>query len=106
VALADRLVQRNHVVLGDESGLVTDEGRAFLSELGIGLDNASNSRRAFCRPCLDWSERRWHIGGFIGAALADRCFELGWTERQKDGRAVTITPSGQRALKRIFGVSV
>ncbi len=106
VALADRLVELNHIVLGDESGLITDGGRAFLSQLGIGLEQKAHSRRVFCRPCLDWSERRSHIGGFIGAALADRCFELNWTERQQDSRAITITPSGERAFERVFGVSV
>jgi DNA-binding transcriptional ArsR family regulator len=106
VALADSLAERKHVVLGDEGAMVTSSGRAFLQELGIGLDSRERSRRALCRTCLDWSERRWHIGGVIGAALADRCFELGWIARQLDSRAVTITPAGERAFEQLFGIRV
>ena len=104
VALADSLAQRNQIVLGEDGGLITDGGRAFLTELGVVLDG--KSRRSFCRPCLDWSERRWHIGGALGAALASRCFDLGWTERRNDGRAVTITSAGERAFEKFFAVRV
>ena len=90
-------------MLSDEGGLVTDAGRAFLGEFGVNLEN-KKTRRAFCRPCLDWSERRWHIGGALGAAIADRCFALGWTERRNDSRAITITPTGERAFEELFGV--
>jgi DNA-binding transcriptional ArsR family regulator len=106
VAIADSLAEREHILLDDESGVVTSQGRAFLSGLGVMIDKPRDSRRAFCRLCLDWSERRWHLGGFVGAALADRSFALGWTERQRDSRAVAITPAGERAFKEQFGVSV
>lgn len=106
VALAQSLTDQDHVILTDQGGLVTDRGRRFLTDLGIDLAPRSKSRRAFCRPCLDWSERRWHIGGAIGAALADRCFEKGWTERRRDGRAVTITCAGEQAFHELFGIRV
>ena len=104
VALADRLVERSHILLANDGGEVTDTGRAFLGQLGVDLEARKGSRRAFCRPCLDWSERRWHIGGAIGAALTSRCFDLGWVERQKHGRAVTITPPGERAFEELFAI--
>ena len=104
VALADRLVERNHIRLGDEGGLLTESGRAFLGELGVEGEPRKSSRRALCRPCLDWSERRWHIAGVLGAALTSRCFDLGWVERQSRGRAVTITRAGERAFEEVFGV--
>ena len=104
VALTDSLIAMGHVELADEGGIVTDTGRAFLTELGINLAVPKNSRRTFCRKCLDWSERRWHIGGHVGAAIAERCFALGWTQRQKDGRAITITPPGGRAFAEVFGI--
>jgi DNA-binding transcriptional ArsR family regulator len=103
VALADSLAARDQIVLNEDGGLVTDTGRAFLSKLGVNLE-ASKTRRALCRPCLDWSERRWHIGGAIGAVIADRCFAGGWIERRNDSRAITITPSGERAFDELFGV--
>ncbi len=104
VALADSLAEQGHVVLSDQGGMVTDKGRDFLTELGVDLAIRKYSRRVFCRPCLDWSERRWHIGGHVGAAIATRCFAVGWTQRQKDGRALTITPAGEEAFADLFGV--
>jgi DNA-binding transcriptional ArsR family regulator len=106
VALADSFAERNQIVLESEGGQVTEAGRAFLTRLGIELPGPKGLRRAFCRPCLDWSERRWHIGGAVGAAIAGRCFELGWTERRKYGRAVTITAAGERAFEELFEVWV
>jgi DNA-binding transcriptional ArsR family regulator len=103
VALADSLAAREQVVLTDDGGLITDSGRAFLSSLGVELQGR-NTRRALCRPCLDWSERRWHIGGEVGAAIAERCFALGWTERRSDSRAITVTATGERAFDELFGV--
>jgi DNA-binding transcriptional ArsR family regulator len=103
VALADSLAAEDYIVLTEEGGLLTDSGRAFLGGIGVELDR-EKSRRAFCRPCLDWSERRWHIGGAVGAALADRCFALGWTERREDSRAIRISAAGERAFGEMFGV--
>ena len=97
---------RDFVVLGDEAGEVTPSGMDFLAKLGVDLSAARAKRRVFCRPCLDWTERRSHIGGAVGAALATRCFELKWIERIRDSRALTITPAGRRGLLEFFGISV
>jgi Bacterial regulatory protein, arsR family len=104
VALADSLVGQGHIILSDDGGMVTPSGMEFLNLVGIDREHRPGSRRAFCRPCLDWSERRWHIGGVVGAALATRCFEAGWTERRKDSRAVIVTTDGQQALEQLFGL--
>lgn len=61
-------------------------------------------KRAFCRPCLDWSERRPHIAGRLGAALATNCLDLGWLLRQRDSRAVTITAVGEQGFSGMFGI--
>jgi DNA-binding transcriptional ArsR family regulator len=106
VGLAERLTERDLVILGDEAGEVTPAGADFLSKLGVDLSAARAKRRIFCRPCVDWSERRPHIGGAVGAALASRCFELKWIERVRDSRALAITPVGRRGLTEVFGISV
>jgi hypothetical protein len=106
VGLAERLIEHEHVILGDEAGEVTQAGAEFLGKLGVDLSHARSKRRVFCRPCLDWTERRSHIGGAVGAALADRCFELKWVERVRDGRALTITPAGRRGLMETFSLSI
>jgi DNA-binding transcriptional ArsR family regulator len=105
VALAERMVADGLVVLGDEAGEVTPAGMDFLSGLGVDLSAARAKRRVFCRPCLDWTERRSHIGGAVGAALAERCFDLKWIERIGSSRAVAITPVGRRGLLQQFGLS-
>jgi DNA-binding transcriptional ArsR family regulator len=106
VALADRLSERKHVVLEDEAGEVTPAGVEFLSKLGVSLADTRKKRRIFCRACLDWTERRPHIGGAVGAALAERCFELKWIERMREGRALIVTPAGRRGLVEFFALSI
>src|SRR5205814_209837 len=106
VALAERLCEREFVILGEEAGEVTAAGADFLSNLGVDLSAARAKRRVFCRPCLDWTERRAHIGGAVGAALASRCFELNWIERVRDSRALAITPAGRRGLMDILDLSI
>src|SRR5262249_14769133 len=105
VGLAEQLCTRGHVVLADEGGEVTRSGSAFLSELGVDLAEAKAGRRFFCRPCLDWTERRPHIGGAVGAALATRCFDLGWVARRRNSRGLDITPIGRKGLLEVFGLS-
>jgi DNA-binding transcriptional ArsR family regulator len=73
VGIADALVARGHVVLADDGGEVTAAGTDFLAGFGATPAKPSGSRRTFCRPCLDWSERRWHVAGAVGAALCSRC---------------------------------
>jgi DNA-binding transcriptional ArsR family regulator len=105
VALAGSLAERGHVALDDDGGEVTEDGARFLGEFGLDLAGAAGRRR-FCRPCIDWSERRPHLGGAVGAALAQRCFALGWIERLKDSRAVAITPAGHDGFRTTFGVEI
>jgi DNA-binding transcriptional ArsR family regulator len=106
VGLAERLTEREFVILADEGGEVTSSGMDFLGKLGIDLSGARGKRRVFCRPCLDWTERRPHIGGAVGAALAQRCFELKWIERMRGSRALTVTPAGRRSLQEHFCLSI
>ncbi len=104
VALAESLAGRGLVLLSDEGGIVTEHGTRFLGEIGLDIEGARGSRRALCRPCLDWSERRWHIGGALGAALTRHSFDAGWTRRRNNTRAVMITAAGERAFAELFGV--
>ena len=105
VRLADGLSQRGHVELSPEGGAVTPPGLAFFREFGLDLRaEGKPGARVFCRPCLDWSERRLHIGGTLGAALAARCFALNWLRRHDDSRAVAVTPAGEHGLRETFGI--
>jgi DNA-binding transcriptional ArsR family regulator len=106
VALADTLTARDHVALSEDGGEVTPSGRAFLTRFGIDIVRLGRGRRAFCRPCLDWSERRVHLAGAVGAALATRCFALGWIQRQRDTRAVAVTTKGRYGFRETFGIAL
>ena len=83
VAMADRMAERNQVELSPDGGAVTQVGAHFLRGLGVDLDRAAapatrrGGSRMFCRPCLDWSERRPHIAGALGAALCTACLDQG-----------------------------
>lgn len=102
VALADRLQARGDLILSDGACLVTDAGRSSLCAFGLDLE--AGGPRPLCRTCLDWSERRPHIAGRLGAALLDRTLGLGWIRRQSDSRAVTVTEAGRRGFASTFGV--
>jgi DNA-binding transcriptional ArsR family regulator len=104
VAIADALVARDYVVLGDDGGEVTPGGARFLGDFGADLSAPSGSRRIFCRPCLDWSERRYHIAGHVGAELCRCCLQRGWFARERDSRALRLTPAGMAGLRASFGV--
>ena len=79
---------------------VTKRGAKRFGELGLDVDELAKKRRPLARRCLDWTERRHHLAGSLGAALADRCFELGWLERLPSNRAVRVTEKGRRGLAR------
>ena len=104
VGLTDALAAHGHVVLGEDGGEVTAAGEEFLGGFGIALGPLRDSRRAFCRPCLDWSERRPHLAGALGAALAAKLFALGWIVRQRDTRAVLVSAKGCQGLAARFGI--
>jgi DNA-binding transcriptional ArsR family regulator len=104
VRIAEAMTRRGYLVLEDDGGQVTEAGQRFLAGLGVDLYVAGKGRRHLCRACLDWTERRPHIGGGLGAALADRLLALGWITRAKDSRAVTLTPAGERGLHDSLGL--
>jgi hypothetical protein len=107
VDLTDYFTAHEHIMIGDdaEAAEITQAGTRFLTEFGIDLSALSSTRRHFCRLCLDWTERRPHIAGAVGAALTKRCFDLGWTVRMKHSRAVIVTPLGRRGFLENFGIT-
>jgi DNA-binding transcriptional ArsR family regulator len=107
VALTDALAAGGYLELERDAGLVTDAGIALFTRIGIDVAALSADRgrraRVLCRPCLDWSERRPHLAGSVGAALCACSFDEDWIRRVKGTRAVTITPRGQRVFREVIG---
>jgi DNA-binding transcriptional ArsR family regulator len=102
VALLDGLRRRG--VLAEHAGELapTPAGRTFLCDFGIDLAPLSAKRRPLCRACLDWSERRHHLAGSLGAALLTRMGALGWLKVGDTGRVVAFTREGERAFAATF----
>ena len=70
----------------------------------LDVDLTPRTRRIFCQPCLDWSERRYHIKGLVGARILDRLLELGWLKCVSGSRALQLTPCGRAGLSEIFQI--
>ena len=85
---------------------LTDGGRHGLEKLGVDVVAALSKRRRFAYACLDWSERRPHVGGALGAALLEMALRRGWVSRDPDGRALEITSRGRRELHSRVGVQL
>lgn len=99
VWLFDRL--RAKSVLTGREGLEITRNE-FFAPLGIDVDALSSARRTLCRSCLDWSERRPHLGGALGAAILASILEKKWARRELHGRALIFSAEGDRALRRLL----
>jgi DNA-binding transcriptional ArsR family regulator len=111
VALADAMAAGGYAELETDGGLITESGFAFLDRIGIdaGALAAHRGRRGariMCRPCLDWSERRPHLAGAVGAALCALSLERRWIRRIDGTRAVAVTPHGRRVFRETFGAQL
>ena len=107
VALTDALVERHAIVAGDAGNYVlTPSGHRFLASLGIDVDGATRARRSFARQCLDWSERRPHLAGALGAAVLAHFSTHGWVVPMRTSRALRLTAAGADALASHFAIRV
>jgi hypothetical protein len=106
VALTDRLLEINLLERSGQEFILSAEGKRRLHDFGVDVEKSPKSRRCFARQCLDWSERRHHLAGSLGASLTKRLFELKWIESFPDGRAVRVTDAGIKGLFAEFGLSV
>ncbi|MER7726635.1 winged helix-turn-helix domain-containing protein [Streptomyces sp. NPDC096323] len=104
VALADAMVSRG--LVSDDAGLaVTPAGREWLAD-ALGYRHAAGARRPLVRSCLDWTERRSHLAGAMGAALCTASLERQWVRRIGSGRAVKVTAAGAGAFRKLLGAEV
>jgi hypothetical protein len=111
VALADALVAGGHAEFASDGGVITNSGVALLGRMGIDVPTLRERRggravRILCRPCLDWSERRPHLAGSLGAEICGQSFAQGWIRRIDGTRAVAITPKGYRVFREQFGAQL
>jgi DNA-binding transcriptional ArsR family regulator len=100
VAILDGLVRKGWVS-GDERLELTSVGRLLFATMGIEVNRLAGGRRPVCLRCLDWSERRHHLGGALGAALLSSMIERDWIERG-GGRVLVVTEAGRREIQTAF----
>lgn len=103
VTAYEALLRHGAFEMSREELRLSESGTAWFRRLGIDTEAAARQRRTFCRPCLDWSERRHHLAGSLGAALLSRLQELRWAARERNSRVVRFTPRGQRAFQELLG---
>jgi len=107
LAIAERLQADGAIRFDGEAGQVTDHAGAVLQPWGIALDSAPQGRgRPYCRPCLDWSERKSHVAGRLGAMICAHCLDQGWLSRKDGARALAITAAGAVALRDLLGLAL
>ena len=101
--LAYESMLRNHLLEMSAQDLrPSAAGIAWCQEAGIDSDALSRQRRIYCRACMDWSERRYHLAGALGAALLSRVGELGWAKRDRASRVIHFAPQGERRFRELL----
>jgi DNA-binding transcriptional ArsR family regulator len=102
--LAYESLVRNGVLQMSRQGLrLSAAGARWFQRAGMDADAADRKRRSRCRPCMDWSERRYHLAGSLGAAFLSHVCGLGWAKREKASRLLRFTPRGEREFRHLIG---
>lgn len=101
VQMYDSMLRNGHLE-SDETLILTPPGRQFMEGIGIALPPLETARRPLCKPCLDWSARRNHLGGALGVALLDKFEAEGWITRKAGSRVVSFTDAGRTNFARLF----
>jgi DNA-binding transcriptional ArsR family regulator len=102
VAMLDGLLKRGLLVREGEGLRPGGDAQSFFAERGIDLSALSGQRRPLCRACLDWSVRRSHLAGSLGAAILDKVLSERWARREPGGRAVAFSPKGRQTFRSTF----
>lgn len=103
VRIFDSLITGKQIERLRDGIALTPEGERFASNFGIDLTELEKARRPVCKECLDWSARRGHLAGGLGAALLGQFYKLKWARRDTDSRAVIFSPAGTAKFESLFG---
>ncbi len=98
----DSLVSQGYLRLEADDLVLSETGTQFVLDFGIDLDALTQARAPLCRECLDWSERRSHLGGSLGRAFLTRFENMSWIKRDKETRVISFTRTGQQAFHTMF----
>ncbi|KAB2460144.1 helix-turn-helix transcriptional regulator [Bacillus sp. CH126_4D] len=106
VEITEKLLDKEFLILEEGEYVVTEQGKQWFLNFGINIETADIKRRIFAKPCLDWSERRYHISGWLGSAIAKLFFEQEWITKTDKSRAVHLTQKGMKLLKDQLGIDM
>ncbi|HEY8917304.1 MAG TPA: winged helix-turn-helix domain-containing protein [Chitinophaga sp.] len=106
VMITDSLLAKQYLQEKDNTYTVSPAGQAWFAALQIDITSLQKKRRVLARPCLDWSERRYHLAGTLGAALLSKMLEADWVRSTQHSRAIVITGTGQRSMYELLGVTL
>lgn len=105
VAMFDSFIERD-ILVSDGGGVsLGGKGPGFFEAVGIELSDLESKRRPLCRSCLDWSVRRTHLAGTLGAAILDNLIDKRWVRRDKDSRVIRFSPTGRQQFAATFLVA-
>jgi DNA-binding transcriptional ArsR family regulator len=102
VLVFDSLSQQGYLRPAGAMPALTDKGERFCDDMGIHMTALEEGRRPVCLTCLDWSVRRHHLAGALGAAILNRIYALGWARRQRGSRIVSFSAVGEQLLRARF----
>ena len=106
VQITEALEKSQFVTKTKQAYEVTDTGWEWFADLGIEKNNFTNSRRPLTRLCLDWSERKPHLAGHLGAALLDSMLRNRWLKKLKFSRELLVTSKGREAFSNLLGITL
>lgn len=106
IEITNSMLLSRKIIQHPDSFEVTRKGEEWLDELDISIAEIGAQKRKFAFPCLDWSERKPHIGGALGAAMLDKLLEKDWIRRKQHSREVIITGLGQTELRQLFSIEL
>src|SRR5262245_10890998 len=107
VLIFDSLRDRHLLRIGKEPNTapeLTEKGERHFRDFGIDVQALAHERRPICRVCLDWSVRRYHLAGGLGAAILRKCLEVRWARVEKASRVIRFSVPGERELRAQFGL--
>ncbi|GIN85331.1 transcriptional regulator [Heyndrickxia sporothermodurans] len=104
VKLTEAMLEMEIIKIDHSEIKITEKGNKFFSDLQVDITHIRKKRRSFCHQCLDWTERRFHLGGALGHAILEKLLELGWIQRAEKTRALKITPKGTKGFEEVFHI--
>lgn len=105
IQIVNSLVEQKIIHWNKNHFVVNNFGRLWFKELGIDIDYLKGKKRSFANKCLDWTERKHHIGGALGAAILEKFLEKDWIRKKRNTREVVITTLGEKILSEKFGIT-